>query len=134
MSGPGHILLVDDNADLRETMALLLRCDGHLVTEAADGQLALNALATPTTFRLIILDLMMPVMDGAAFLANKAKGVHAAIPVVVFSSSPSIGMEEHASVVSVVSKLDGIDGLLAAVQRAEGAPPPPHAPAGGFLV
>jgi CheY-like chemotaxis protein len=122
-------LLVDDNDDLRETLALLLRCDGHLVTEAADGQLALNALAKATTFDLIILDLMMPVMDGVAFLANKATGAHAAIPVVVFSSSPSIGIEEYPGVVSVVSKLDGIDGLLAAVQSAEGPAPLPHAPA-----
>ncbi len=127
-------MLVDDNADLRETLALLLRCDGHLVIEAADGQLALDALESATTFHLIILDLLMPVMDGATFLARKAKGAHAAIPVLIFSSSDSVGMEEFGSVVSVVSKMDGIDGLLAAIQRAEGAPPLPHAPAGGFHV
>ncbi len=98
-------MLVDDNADLRETLALLLRCDGHLVIEAADGQLALDALESATTFHLIILDLMMPVMDGATFLARKAKGAHAAIPVLIFSSSESIGMEEFGNVVSVVSKM-----------------------------
>ncbi len=127
-------MLVDDNADLRETLALLLRCDGHQVIEAADGQLALDALESATTFHLIILDLMMPVMDGATFLARKAEGAHAAIPVLIFSSSDSIGMEEFGSVVSVVSKMDGIDGLLAAVHRAGGAAPFPQARAAGFRV
>jgi CheY-like chemotaxis protein len=115
MAGPGHILLVDDDTDLRETMALWLRSEGHLVTEAADGQLALQALASTTTFRLIILDLMMPVMDGRAFLAQKARGPHAAMPVVIFSASPCIGLVGFAGVVSIVSKLQGIEPLLASI-------------------
>ncbi len=129
MSGPGHILLVDDDGDLREGLAHLLRSDGHQVIEAADGRHALNALTSATTFRLIILDLRMPVMDGATFLACKAGGAHAAIPVLIFSSSPYVGLEGFADVVSVVPKLDGIDGLLMAIRRAEGAASLPFAPA-----
>jgi len=117
MTAPGHILLVEDDADLRETLALWLRSRGHLVTEAANGRLALEALASATTFRVIILDLMMPVMDGRSFLAEKATGHHAETPVVIFSDSPCIGLQGFAGVVSVVSKTEGIEALLAAIRR-----------------
>lgn len=134
MAAPVHVLIVDDDADLRDAVTILLRSEGHLVSEAANGQLALGALASGPEFGVIILDLMMPVMDGATFLAHKARGDHAAIPVVIFSASPSVGLEGFAGVRSVVPKLVGIDELLAAIQRAEGAPPLPYAPAGGLLV
>lgn len=62
MAVRGHILLVDDDVDLREAVALLLMANGHTVVEAADGQLALDALASTGRFHLVVLDLMMPVM------------------------------------------------------------------------
>jgi hypothetical protein len=49
-------------------------------------------------------------MDGPTFLAQKARSAHAAIPVVIFSSSPSIRLEGFGDVVSVVPKRDGIEG------------------------
>jgi hypothetical protein len=52
----------------------------------------------------------------------------------VGTSSDVTGMEEFASVVSVVCKLDGIDGLRAAIQRAGDASPLRRAPASGILV
>src|SRR5258708_35065016 len=93
MAAAARTLIVDDNEDLRNTLAALLQSEGHFVIGVADGQLALDALASGPGFGLIVLDLMMPVMDGATFLACKAKGAHAAIPVVGFSSSPSSGLE-----------------------------------------
>ena len=78
MFGLGHILVVEDNADLRGALAMLLESEGHHVIEAADGRLALEALASAIRVRLVILDLMMPVMDGPTFLAHKARGLHAA--------------------------------------------------------
>jgi CheY-like chemotaxis protein len=134
MSGPAHILVVDDDADIRETLALLLQSVGYLVVEAANGRLALKALASATTFGLIILDLMMPVMDGFTFLASKARSAHAAIPVVIFSASPSMALEGSAGVIAVVPKLEGIDGLLAAIRSAEATAPLPYTPAGGSHV
>jgi CheY-like chemotaxis protein len=131
MAGPAHVLIVDDNADLRDALGILLESEGHQVMEAADGQLALDALASGASVVVIILDLMMPVMDGATFLAHKAQGVHAEVPVVVFSSSPSLGLEGFAGVVAVIPKLDGIEGLLEALRRA-GAAPNPYAAAGGL--
>ena len=89
---PAHILVVDDNADLRGAMALLLESEGHGVVEAGDGRQALEALSAGPAIGVVILDLMMPVMDGPAFLAHKATGNHASVPVVIFSSSPCVGV------------------------------------------
>ena len=123
MPRPSLILLVDDDADSRGLLAILLRCEGHDVSEVADGQRALDALASGGAFDVIVLDLMMPGMDGTTFLAQKARGAQAAVPVVIFSSSPALGLERFASVVSVVSKLAGMEELLAAVRRGEAVAP-----------
>lgn len=99
-------------------MALLLQSEGHAVIEAADGQLALDALSTGPHVGVIILDLVMPVMDGRTFLAHKAIGDHAGVPVVIFSSSPCLGFASLAGVIAIVPKLEGIHALLAAIQLA----------------
>lgn len=58
-----HILVVDDDADIRLLLRYELTPEGHQVSEAADGQQALEALqARPTD--LVLLDIMMPVLDG----------------------------------------------------------------------
>ncbi|HEY3021820.1 MAG TPA: response regulator, partial [Solirubrobacteraceae bacterium] len=54
----GRVLVVEDDADLRETMARALSADGHAVTEAADGRAALDALAGPP-FDLVVLDISL---------------------------------------------------------------------------
>jgi CheY-like chemotaxis protein len=127
-----HVLIVDDDADLRSALSFSLQSEGHSVSEAANGRLALDALASGPPIALIILDLMMPVMDGIAFLAQKARGPGRAIPVVIFSSSPSTGLVGLAGVFSMVSKLEGSEGLLAAVRLAERSGSGPYAPAGEF--
>jgi CheY-like chemotaxis protein len=123
---PAHILVVDDNDDLRGAMVVLLQSEGHAVIEAADGQLALDALSAGPRIGMIILDLMMPVMDGETFLVHKARGGHATVPVVIFSSSPCLGIARSAGVIAIVPKLDGIEGLLAAIQVAGFTPQHPY--------
>jgi len=118
MTVPADVLIVDDNTELRDALGMLLQSEGHHVVEAANGQLALDALATGANVDVIILDLMMPVMDGATFLARKARTIHADVPVMIFSSAPTSAVAGLAGVVEVVVKLEGIDGLLAAVRRA----------------
>jgi two-component system alkaline phosphatase synthesis response regulator PhoP len=63
----GAVLIVDDTEDCSDPLARLLRKNGHSVQCANNGMDALAALAR---FRpdVIILDLMMPVMDGVSFL------------------------------------------------------------------
>lgn len=58
-----HILVVDDNPEIREIIHILLEGEGLLVEEAADGTAALEKLKT-CKFDLIILDIMMPGMNG----------------------------------------------------------------------
>lgn len=58
-----HILVVDDNPEIREVIYLLLGGEGYEVTEAANGEQAIEASAK-YAFDLIILDIMMPGMNG----------------------------------------------------------------------
>src|SRR5690242_19978210 len=60
-----HILLVDDEPDVRSTMKLLLESEGHRVDVAANGREAVQA-ATMQVPDVIVMDLNMPVMDGVS--------------------------------------------------------------------
>ena len=68
---PQHILIVDDEAVIRDMMADLLDLEGYAVELARNGREALTILqeAGPDAGYLIFLDLMMPVMDGYEFCA-----------------------------------------------------------------
>ncbi len=63
MPGRNHILVVDDEADVREVIQLNLQREGYLVTTAAGGSEALELLGN-ADFDAAILDVMMPGMDG----------------------------------------------------------------------
>jgi len=66
------VLIVEDDQYIREMYALLLRKDGYEVTEAPDGAVGL-AEADQGGFDVILLDLMMPQMDGLGFLRGLKK-------------------------------------------------------------
>jgi CheY-like chemotaxis protein len=81
------VLLVDD--DLRNTFALskLLRTHGMSIVIADNGQMALEKLASDNTIDLVIMDIMMPVMDGyQATRAIRAKAQFAALPIVALTA------------------------------------------------
>ncbi len=63
MENQAQILVVDDNPEIREIIQVLLTAEGFTVTEAADGPAALKTLTTQE-FDLIILDVMMPELNG----------------------------------------------------------------------
>ena len=60
-----NILAVDDSASMRQMVAFTLKSAGHIVTEASDGQQALE-VAKGKTFDLVLSDVNMPNMDGIA--------------------------------------------------------------------
>lgn len=62
-----RILVVDDDDALRKGLAFLLRLSGHEVSSAAHGAEALSMLQAEPLPDIILLDLSMPVMDGATF-------------------------------------------------------------------
>jgi CheY-like chemotaxis protein len=81
-----HILVVDDDQSNRQLVAALLRDEGYDVAEAADGQQALDHLRAAQP-QAIVLDLMMPVVDGFTFLIERRKLPDcAAIPVLVLTA------------------------------------------------
>jgi len=70
MAMKGHILIADDERDVRESLAILLEEEGHTIGTAANGEVALKELEN-ATFDILITDLKMPKMDGME-LMNKA--------------------------------------------------------------
>ena len=82
-----RILVVDDNEDNRYTLMRRLRREGYTdVVTAADGREALGRLAE-TDFDLMLLDIMMPEMDGYSVLEKlRASGRLASLPVIVISA------------------------------------------------
>jgi CheY-like chemotaxis protein len=85
------ILVVEDDIDIRESLAYLLADEGYEVACAGDGREALSYLHDGHTPSLILLDIMMPGMDGLAFReAQQQEPALAAIPVVALSASSSL--------------------------------------------
>lgn len=88
VSSNNAILVVDDDDDLREALAATLSGHGYEVAEASNGEEALGYLQSHVAPRLIILDLMMPVMDGWTFCQRRNMDpALAAIPLLVVSAS-----------------------------------------------
>lgn len=86
--GMKTVLVVEDNRDIREMTAVVLSQAGYDVQEAANGAEALSVLATIDSPCLVLLDLMMPVMDGRTFLARLgAESKHADVLAVVVVSA-----------------------------------------------
>ncbi len=80
-----QILLIDDNADLRDTLSARLRAEGFEVTSAGSGPEGLEATAG-TTFDLILLDMLMPDQDGiATYQTLRATPATQQIPVILLT-------------------------------------------------
>ena len=95
----GRILVVDDNLENRETLARRLQRQGHTTTMAADGEEALR-LAREGSYDLVLLDVMMPVLDGYGTLeALKADENLRHIPVIMISA-----LDELESVVRCIEQ------------------------------
>src|SRR3982751_26242 len=83
-------LIVEDEEELREIMREALELNGYLVVTAEDGRDALAKIADIDHVCVVILDLLMPVMDGWSFFAKmRERAELASIPVVVHSSAPA---------------------------------------------
>jgi len=65
-----NVLIVEDDPDIRAAVAEILTMEGYSVTEASNGLVGLNRLAQMQRPCIILLDMMMPVMDGQEFLTR----------------------------------------------------------------
>jgi CheY-like chemotaxis protein len=113
------ILVVDDDRDLRSILVEVLKDGGYTAVGASGGREALEILGRGPLPALILLDLMMPEMDGYEF--RRVQRTHppiAAVPVVILSAHANVqqaARELHAD--GYLSKPLGVDALLAAVGR-----------------
>ena len=81
------VLIVEDDEDLREMMAQLLMLEGFQAATVANGREALDYLHTTEKPSVILLDLMMPVMDGWEFRRRQQADPNLApVPVIVLSA------------------------------------------------
>ena len=81
-----HVLVVDDDPDIRGTLVDVLELRGYRATAAANGQEALAQLRRGLRPCVILLDLMMPVMNGWEFRGEQRRDeALAALPVVILS-------------------------------------------------
>jgi CheY-like chemotaxis protein len=81
------VLIVEDDSDLREMMAQLLTLEGFQSATVANGKEALKYLSGGDTPNVILLDLMMPVMDGWEFRrVQQADPVLSRVPTIVLSA------------------------------------------------
>lgn len=117
--GDGTVLVVDDTQEMREAIATLLRSEGYEVLTAPNGADALVLLRERPGLDCVVLDLEMPVMDGAAFRrAQLSEPELAGVPIVVVSGSANCSSVcSELGVRKCLAKPFSPDALLSAVAR-----------------
>ena len=119
------ILVVDDDDDIRESMVEILADHDYATAEARNGEDALQQLRRGLRPDAILLDLMMPVMDGRAFRdAQRADPVLAPIPVVILSAHSDVAATAaDMKPCAFLKKPSSLKEILAAVDGCFGAEP-----------
>lgn len=116
---PIDVLVVDDDALLREVLVARLRHEGYRVTGAENGQLALDAMAT-TPPGILITDWQMPEMDGLQLCsAVREKAEFDGMPIYMFSASPAEDGDVALAGIAdarYIQKRNGLNGLVAALK------------------
>ena len=107
------VLIVDDDTETRDTLTALLEKDGREIVTAGDGQEAFERLSNVPRPCLILLDLVMPRMDGGEFLRRQAADPSIAkIPIIVLSGSTLPAGAKHQ-----LAKPIDVERLLALVNQ-----------------
>jgi signal transduction histidine kinase len=111
------VLVVDDEQDIREVFEAVLRYDGYEVLSCNDGQQAMDLLRQGARPDAILLDLMMPNMDGWQFrVAQKSHAELASIPVIAVSADRTAKAAAIDADVYLAKPVD-VNALLAALDR-----------------
>ncbi len=121
---PLRVLLVEDDEAIREIVRETLIDEGFEVRKAIHGAEALEILLSQWRPNLIILDLMMPVMDGWTFRAHqRARGMATHVPLLVMSASRRAAETRAAlGAAAVVIKPFNLNDLVTTVRRVVAAP------------
>ncbi len=108
------VLVVDDDAAIREGLLDFLEDEGYSALGAENGRRALEVLDQIEAPRLILLDLKMPVMDGWQFLAERARR---ALPTPVVLLSGMAFIPDAPGVADFLSKPVNFEKLRACLER-----------------
>jgi CheY-like chemotaxis protein len=114
-----NILIVEDDLDIREALAQILELEGYQVACADNGRDALSQLTRSARPDLIILDIMMPVMDGWQFREEQKKNpALSPIPVIVISADGNACRSEMSrEVAGCLQKPVELDAFIDTVKR-----------------
>jgi DNA-binding response OmpR family regulator len=114
-----RVLVIDDDRDLCEALCEVLSDAGYQVASAANGFDALRVLAAADPLPdLIIIDLMMPVMDGYEFRrAQLSEWRIAGIPTIALSAGPLDGRIQALRLAAWMAKPISVEALVGAVER-----------------
>jgi CheY-like chemotaxis protein len=117
LSRPGRgqlLMVVDDDDDIRETFADVLRDEGFEVVEAQHGEAALRLLQSGARPSLILIDQTMPVLNGRGFrLAQLADQAIADIPIVLMTAASAVDeLVSEMQPAGVIKKPVGLEPLL----------------------
>ncbi len=119
MQQPEEILIIEDEADIREGLRHLLEECGYRTRQAANGREALSLLAGPRPLPdLILLDMKMPVMGGTEFTEEFIRGYDHLVPIVIMTAAADAS--EKATLVGAsnyLSKPFSMTALLAVLEK-----------------
>ena len=86
-----RIVVIDDDADLRNALSVMLRLDGHEVTGFSDATEAISQIEGGLPVDVILLDLMMPIMSGWEFCSYRDQSpLLKKVPVIVITARQSV--------------------------------------------
>lgn len=114
------ILIIDDDAAIREVLCEILSDEGYAVLSAADGARALDMLRGLVELpKLILLDLMMPGMNGWEFRSQQQNDPRlAAIPVMIVSADSNVPQQARdLQATGYLQKPIALESLIAAAAR-----------------
>ncbi len=120
------ILVIEDDEAISSSIRQALELEGYYVVTAGDGKQGLELLNTIATPCLILLDLMLPIMNGWEFLEvikRNHKHMLAAIPVVITSAAGDAAKGAAAKAQGYIKKPIDLDLLLFTVRKFCGEPP-----------
>ena len=97
-----NILIVEDDEGIREALRMYLEFEGYQIHEACNGKEALEIVRSSDHLCLILLDLMMPIMDGWKFAESlESDGKFSHIPIVVCTA-----FSDHGNVINALAHLN----------------------------
>ncbi len=113
------VFVVEDDADVRNGIVEVLLSEGYEVETAENGQVAFDFLQASTSIpQIILLDIMMPVMDGLTFF-QKIKSHERtdlnSIPIIITTASRTDGVRKTPGIAGFIGKPIDLDELFATI-------------------